>query len=94
MDNTNHTTEHRKGQHLLREERHEIEVRLKDGWSVYRIAKHLGRPYNAIKNEINRGTVLLYNGKQKRYKADKGERVYKENRRKCRRLAKAFGYVS
>lgn len=86
MDNTNHTTEHRKGQHLLSEERHEIEVRLKDGWSVYRIAKHLGRPYNTIKNEINRGTVLLYNGKQKRYKADEGERVYKENRRKCRRL--------
>ena len=44
MDNTNYTTEHRKGQHLLSEERHEIEVRLKDGWSIYRIAKHLGRP--------------------------------------------------
>ena len=37
MENTNYTTEHRKGQHLLSEERHEIEVRLKDGWSVYRI---------------------------------------------------------
>lgn len=45
MDNTNYTTEHRKGQHLLSEERHEIEVRLKDGWSVCRIARHLGRPY-------------------------------------------------
>ena len=44
MDNINCTTEHRKGQHLLSEERHEIEVRLKDGWSIYRIAKHLGRP--------------------------------------------------
>lgn len=86
MDNTNHTTEHRKGQHLLNEERHEIEVRLKDGWTVYRIAKHLGRPYNTIKNEIRRGTVSLYHGKQKRYKADEGERVYKENRSKCRRI--------
>ena len=25
---------------------------MKDGWSIYRIAKHLGRPYNTIKNEI------------------------------------------
>ena len=37
MDNTNYTTEHRKGQHLLNEERYEIEVRLKDGWSIYKI---------------------------------------------------------
>ena len=57
MDIQNYTTEHRKGQHLLAEERHEIEVRLKDGWSPYRIAKHLGRAYNTIKNEIARGTV-------------------------------------
>ena len=53
-----HTTEHRKGQHFLSEERHEIEVRSKDGWSISRIANHLGRPYNTIKNEIKRGTVL------------------------------------
>ena len=45
MDIQNYTTEHRKGQHLSAEERHEIEVRLKDGWSPYRIAKHLGRAY-------------------------------------------------
>lgn len=86
MDNTNHTTEHRKGQHLLREERHEIEVLMKHGWTVYRIAQYLGRPYNTVKNEINRGTVPLYNGKRKRYKADEGERVYKENRSNCRRI--------
>ena len=85
MDNTKYTTEHRKGQHLLSEERHEIEVRLKDGWTIYQIAKHLGRPYNTIKNEVRRGSVLLYNGKQKRYKADEGERVYRENRRNSRK---------
>ena len=43
MDTQDYTTEHRKGQHLLAEERHEIEVRRKDGWSIYRIAKHLNR---------------------------------------------------
>ena len=80
MDNTNYTTEHRKGQHLLSEERHEIEVRLKDGWTIYRIAKHLGRPYNTVKNEVKRGMVSLYNGKQHRYKADEGKKVYLENR--------------
>ena len=85
MDNTNYTTEHRKGQHLSSEERHEIEVRLKDGWSICRIAKHLGRPYNTIKNEIKRGTVSLYHGKVQRYKADEGERIYLEHRQNCRR---------
>ena len=85
MDNPNYNTEHRKGQHLLAEERHEIEVRLKDGWSTYRIAKHLGRPYNTIKNEIARGTVQLYHGKVSRYKAKAGEQKYKENRSRSRR---------
>ena len=88
MDNPNYNTEHRKGQHLLAEERHEIEVRLKDGWSTYRIAKHLGRPYNTIKNEIARGTVQLYHGKVSRYKAKAGEQTYKENRSRSRRQYK------
>ena len=85
MDNTKYTTKHRKGQHLLSEERHEIEVRRKDGWSIYRIAKHLGRPYNTVKNEIQRGTVSLYNGKVQRYKADEGKKVYLEHRQNSRR---------
>ena len=85
MDNPNCSTEHKKYQHLTSEERHEIEVRLKDGWSVYRIAKYLGRPYNTIANEIKRGTILLYNGKVKRYKADKGYEVYLAHRRNSRR---------
>ena len=85
MDTQDYITEHRKGQHLLAEERHEIEVRRKDGWSIYRIAKHLGRPYNTIKNEIARGTVYLYNGKIARYKAKVGEEKYQENRRNSRR---------
>lgn len=88
MDTQDYNTEHRKGQHLLAEERHEIEVRLKDGWSVYRIAKHLGRAYNTIKNEIARGTVYLYNGKVTRYKAKAGEQQYKENRCNSRRQYK------
>ena len=86
MDETNYTTEHRKGQHLTSEERHEIEVRFnKDKWSIYKIAKALKRPFNTIKNEIARGTVLLYNEKVSRYKADAGCEVYLEHRQECRR---------
>ena len=86
MDKTNYTTEHRKGQHLTSEERHIIEVRFnKDKRSIYSIAKELGRPYNTVKNEIMRGTVLLYNGKVRRYKADIGYSVYLEHRQECRR---------
>ena len=86
MDESNYTTEHRKGQHLTSEERHIIEVRWnKDKRSIYGIAKELGRPYNTVKNEIMRGTVLLYNGKVKRHKADVGYSVYLEHRQECRR---------
>ena len=86
MDKTNYTTEHRKGQHLTSEERHIIEVRFnKDKQTIYGIAKELGRPYNTVKNEIMRGTVLLYNGKVRRYKAEIGYSVYLEHRRECRR---------
>ena len=94
MDNPNCNTEHRKYQHLTSEERHEIEVRLKDGWSVYRIAQHLSRPYNTISNEIKRGTVLLYSGKVERYKADKGHEVYLEHRRNSRRNYRCLETVS
>ena len=93
MDITNYTTEHKKGQHLLSEERHEIEVRLKDGWSICRIAKHLGRPYNTVKNEIKRGTVSLYQGKVQRYKADEGKKVYLEHRQNCRKQYRCLATI-
>ena len=71
---------------MTSEERHIIEVRYnKDKQSIYGIAKEIGRPYNTVKNEIARGTVSLYNGKVRRYKADVGYSVYLEHRRECRR---------
>ena len=100
MDNSICSTEHKKYQHLTSEERHIIEVRFnEDKWSIYRIAKSLGRPYNTIKNEVRRGTVYLYNGKVVRYKADKGEEVYLEHRKnscrnyRCLETAKFLRYV-
>lgn len=88
MDTQDYITEHRKGQHLLAEEHHEIEVRLKDGWPPCRIAKYLGRAYNTMKGEIDRGTVHLYNGKVARYRAKTGEQQYKANRHNSRRQYK------
>ena len=39
--------EHKKGQHLTREERYYISIRLNiDHWSIYKIDKELHRPYN------------------------------------------------
>ena len=57
MDYPNNTTNSRKHKHLNFEERMLIQVRLKDGFSPYKIAKELGRASNTIRNEIARGTV-------------------------------------
>lgn len=88
MDCTYYTTETRKGQHLSFEERVTIELRLKDGWNINQIAKELKRSYNAIKNEVARGTVLLYRGKVKRYKARAGQAAYELNRQRCVKTTK------
>lgn len=85
MDNLNCNTKHCKRQHLTYEERAEMEIRLKDGWSKYQIARHFECSYNTIKNEYERGKVLLYNGKVERYKASVGQKVYLENRQNSRR---------
>ena len=91
MDKTNNITEHRKGQHLTAEERHLIEVRYNyDKESIYQIAKELNRPYNTIKNEIQRGIVFLYHGTVKRYKADIGYQEYLKHRRESRRKYKVL----
>lgn len=85
MDNPNCNTKRSKGQHLTYEERVEIEIRLKDGWSLYRIHKHIGCVYNTIKNEYERGKVLLFNGKVERYKASVGQKTYMENRKNSKK---------
>ena len=74
MDMLNFTPKHKKGQHLTREERYYISIRLNiDHRSVYKIAKELHRPYNTINKEVKSVTVYLYNGKVKRYKPDIAE---------------------
>ena len=82
MDHQNHNTESRKNKHLNFKERMTIEIRLKDGFSAYKIAKELGRPINTILNEIRRGTTTqIKQGKAvQMYLADTGLAVYNQNR--------------
>ena len=90
MDYQNHNTESRKNKHLNTKERIIVEIRLKDGFSAYKIAKELNRPINTVLNEIRHGTTKQINqGKEFNvYFADTGEAVYKKNRLKSSRKYK------
>lgn len=74
-----------KGKHLSFEERVIIQTRIKDGFSLRAIARELGCSPSTISYEVKRGTVSLYHGKQRRYKADHGQSVYQANRYHCGR---------
>ena len=94
MDTLNFTPTHKKGQHLTREERYYISIRLNiDHWSIYKIAKELHRPYNTIKQEVQCGTEYLYNGKVKRYKPDIAEQKYKDKRANSKRYYRCLECV-
>jgi IS30 family transposase len=89
--------QHVKGRHLSFEERVIIQTRLKDGCSIRAIARELGCSPSTISYEVRRGTVSLYHGKQKRYKADQGQSVYQINRRHCGRKSdflKKAGFIN
>ena len=86
MDQAHSTTEKRtRGKHLTYEDRITISLRLKDGWSVIKIAQELNCAPNTVRNEIKRGTVSLYNGSVKRYKPDAGQALYEKHRLHCGR---------
>ncbi len=61
MDYQNHNTESRKNKHLNTKERMIVEIRLKDGFSAYKIAKELNRPINTVLKEISRVTTNKIN---------------------------------
>jgi len=82
MDYQNNNTESRKNKHLNFEERMIIQIRLKDGFSAYKISKELNRSINTILNEIRRGTTtqIKQGSYIEMYLADTGEAVYKAHR--------------
>ena len=61
MDYNKNTTNSKKNKHLTFQKRCFIEIRLKDKWSAYKIAKVINRPINTILNEIRSGTVRQIN---------------------------------
>lgn len=69
----------KKGSHLNIEERRQIAILDKEGWSPYAIGKKLKRASNTIRNELKRGTVKQMVGYQELeiYFPDTGEIVYK-----------------
>lgn len=85
MDQQHSTTSRKRGKHLTFEERVIIQTRLKDNWKAPAIAREIGCSSNTIRNEIKRGTVLLYNGHKKRYKAKVGQKAYEASRLNCGR---------
>lgn len=87
MDYQNNNTESRKNKHLNFEERMTIQIRLKDGFTPYKIAKELCRSINTIQNEIRRGTTtqIKQGTKIQVYLADTGQAVYRKHRKNsCR----------
>lgn len=82
MDSTNNNTSNRKHKHLILSERMKIELRLKDGFTAYKIAKELGRPINTVINEIKRGTTdqIVNRKKISIYLADHGQASYEKAR--------------
>ena len=75
----------KKGTHLSLEERVIIQTCLKAHCSLRSIAREIGCSPSTIHYEIKRGTVKLYHGKVKRYKAQQGQSVYQNHRRYCGR---------
>ena len=89
MDYSNINTESRKNKHLNFSEHMTIELRLKDGFSAYKISKELGRSINTILNEIRRSTTtqIKKGNHVEVYLSDTGEAVYKKHRsNSCRNL--------
>ena len=79
------TTEPQKGKHLSYDERILIQVHLKDGWPLTKIAKEIGYALNTVRNEIRRGTVSLYHRNVQRHKARAGQATYEKHSLACGR---------
>lgn len=73
----------KKGSHLNIEERRQIAILDKEGWSPYKIGKKLKRASNTIRNELKRGTVKQVVGYKETeiYFPDTGDIVYKNTGR-------------
>ena len=82
MDHSySNTKPHQKGKHLSKDDRITIQVMHSIGCSNRAIARELNCSPSTIGYELKRGTVSLYTGNVKRYKAAKGQMTYERHRR-------------
>lgn len=74
-----------KGKHFSYKERVLIQIRLKDNYYIWAIAREIGCSPSTVSKEIARGSVALYSGHVTRYKASAGQKAYEDNRKhSCR----------
>ncbi|WP_298595410.1 helix-turn-helix domain-containing protein [uncultured Mitsuokella sp.] len=85
-----HRTSTKKGQHLTFADRVVIQTRLRDKWSIRRIARELGCAPNTVRNEMERGKVLLEGRRRLGYRAIVGQETYEAARKHCGRHRRAL----
>lgn len=100
MTQTDSNTKRRTFTHLTEIERGQIAAYLDQNLSLREIARRLGRDVSTISREKKRGTIRQIDTLRKPYKkyfADVGTRVYRENRKNCgahSTVMKAWEFVS
>ena len=92
MDNNNSITkskERKRGQHLRAEERGIIQGLKRLGYSNRAIAREIHCSPSTVEYELQRGTAE-YSGRGRKpsYSAKRGGKIYRKNRRRCRRPKK------
>ncbi len=85
-----HRASTKKGQHLTFADRVVIQTRLRDKWSIRRIARELGCAPNTVRNEMERGKVLLGGRRRLGYRAIVGQETYEAARKHCGRHRRAL----
>lgn len=85
MGQLHHSTTERKCKHLSATERGEIEYMSRYGSSKAQISRELGRSYNCVKHELERGMTdqIRQNRHMEIYFADHGQTEYEKNRKRC-----------
>ncbi|TDG64002.1 helix-turn-helix domain-containing protein, partial [Lactobacillus delbrueckii] len=101
MDHSySNTKPHQKGKHLKLNDRTTIQELHSKGYSNRAIARELNCSPSTVGYELKRGTVSVYTGNVKRYKAVEGQSTYELHRSKCGRKSlflrrhKFIDYVS
>ena len=91
MSKSDYTTKTRKFHHLTEIQRGQIEAMMRLKVSKTEIATQVGISCSTLYEELERGTVTQMNSDlttRKEYFAEVGQRVYEENRKKCRKPSK------